>query len=52
MLGLNHEDGGVLEFLLVLLGTLFGFASPVVAKAAVSFWQDLRNWHRVMSTIA
>ena len=38
MLALNPFDGGVLEFLLVLVGTLFGFASPVVAKAAVSFW--------------
>jgi hypothetical protein len=38
MLGLNPFDGGVLEFLLVFVGTLFGFASPLVAKAAVSFW--------------
>src|SRR4028119_611743 len=35
ILALNPFDGGVLEFLLVLVGTLFGFASPVVAKAAV-----------------
>jgi hypothetical protein len=37
MFGLNHEDGGVLEFLLVLVGDEPGFGS-YVANAALSFW--------------
>ncbi|WP_333460106.1 hypothetical protein [Microcoleus sp. Pol10D4] len=37
MLGLNHEDGGVLEFLLVLVGDEPGFGS-YVANATLSFW--------------
>ena len=38
MLGLNHEEGGVLEFLLVFLGDGLSFAWSVAANAAVSFW--------------
>jgi hypothetical protein len=37
MFGLNHEDGGVLEFLLFLVGDEPGFGS-YVANAALSFW--------------
>lgn len=37
MLGLNHEDGRVLEFLLVFLGDGPSFGWSVVANAAVSF---------------
>jgi hypothetical protein len=37
MFGLNPLDGGVLEFLLVLVGDEPGFGS-YVANAALSFW--------------
>jgi hypothetical protein len=37
MLGLNPFDGGVLEFLLVVVGDESGF-SWYVANAALSFW--------------
>ena len=38
MFGLNPFEGGVLEFLLVLLGVGSDLASSIAAKAAVSFW--------------
>jgi len=38
MFGLNPFDGGVLEFLLVLLGEAPSFTWSVAANAAVSFW--------------
>ncbi|MEG4230373.1 hypothetical protein QUA35_29805 [Microcoleus sp. N9_B2] len=38
MFGLNPFDGGVLEFLLVLLGEAPSFTWSVTEEAAVSFW--------------
>jgi len=42
MLGLNPFDGGVLEFLLVLVGDESGFGW-YVANVALSFWISCHN---------